>query len=56
MKIHTYKDFNLVRNGTIQFPWNIYKPDGHGYGDWIGYGRTMDSCKADIDDGCFDEE
>jgi len=55
MKVHTYKGYSLVRNGTKENPWNIYKPDGHGYGDWVGYGRTLKDCKSDIDNGCFDK-
>lgn len=54
--IHTYKGFSLVRNGTSDYPWNIYIPDGHGFGNWVGFDRTLNLCKASIDAGAFDED
>ena len=56
MITHEYKGFRLVRNGTSAYPWNIYRISEHGYGNWVGYGNTLKSCKRDIDDGCFEEE
>lgn len=47
--VHEYKGFNIVKTGTRKFPWNIYKNDGVGFGDWVGYGRTLKDCKSDID-------
>lgn len=51
--IHRYKGFNIVKTGTRNYPWNIYKEDGHGYGEWVGFGRTLRDCKSDIDTGCY---
>ena len=54
--VHKYKGYNIVRTGTINYPWNIYKDDGHGYGTWVGCGRTLKECKKDVDEGCFNDE
>lgn len=53
--IHKYKGFNIVRTGTKNNPWNIYKEDGHGFGEWVGYGRTLKECKIDIDNGNYED-
>ena len=47
--IHKYKNYNIVKTGTTEYPWNIYKDTGHGFGDHVGYGKTLSSCKYDID-------
>lgn len=54
--VHKYKGFCIVKTGTPAFPWNIYKPDGHGFGSWVGCGKTLKSCKTDIDNKCFEED
>lgn len=51
--VHKYKGFNIVKTGTKSYPWNIYTDDGHGFGTWIGYGRTLKDCKIDIDYGFY---
>lgn len=53
MMIHKYKGYNLVRNGTRELPWNIYKDGEYGYGDWCGCSYTLKSCKIEIDEGLF---
>lgn len=54
-----YKGYIIERDGTREYPYNVYKPDPkpnfprntiH-----VGFGRTIRSCKADIDEGCFDD-
>jgi len=52
--LHEYKGFNLVKNGTKEYPWNIYKIDGHGFGEHVGFDRTLKACKQAIDSGCFE--
>ena len=52
---YKYKCFNIVKTGTRAYPWNIYKDTGRGYGDNVGYGRTLADCKSDIDAGLFDD-
>lgn len=47
--IHQYKGYNIVKTGIKEYPWNIYKDDGHGFGDHVGYGKTLKDCKSDID-------
>lgn len=51
---HKYKGFNIVRTGTKTNPWNIYKDDGHGFGKWVGFGRTLKECKESINLGWFE--
>lgn len=50
--VHHYKGFRIVRTGTKNTPWNIYKiyPT---HNEWVGYGKTISECKKEIDDGCF---
>ena len=38
-----------MRSGTKEYPYNIYKDDGVGFGNWVGYGKTIKGCKEDID-------
>lgn len=49
---HKYKGFILKKNGYPKTPWNIYNQ----HGVWVGYGYTLKGCKAEIDDGWFDDE
>lgn len=51
LKIHEYKGFTIERDGTKEFPWNVYKNGNH-----VGYGSTIKDCKTIIDDGCCEEE
>lgn len=44
-----YKGYKLAKNGTKNYPWNIYKGN-----EWVGFGATLKQCKFDIDNGCFD--
>lgn len=55
MKEHIYKGFVLVRNGTRECPWNVYKkqPNSAVHGEWLGCGYTFKGCKIDIDIGCY---
>lgn len=51
--IHKYKGYNIVKTGTKDYPWNIYKNTDIGFGDWVGFGKTLKECKTTIDE-CFD--
>ena len=53
--IHPYKGFNIVKTGTSEYPWNIYKDTGRGFGDHVGFEKTIKECKYSIDIGLFDE-
>ena len=53
MKEHNYKGFNIVRNGTKDCPWNIYKDDGYGHGKRVSCDKTIKQCKDSIDNGDF---
>ena len=55
-KVNKYKGFNIVESGIGDYPFNIYKDDGYGFGAHIGRGRTFASCKQDIDEGVFVDE
>ena len=51
--IHKYKGFNIVKTGTPSYPWNVYKEDGHGFGEHVSFGKTLKDCKSDIDNMVF---
>ncbi len=60
---HFYKGFLLEKNGTKDYPWNIYRPDGLcKTGPYAGqmkwrfetFERTMKDCKALIDSGAIE--
>lgn len=57
---HYYKDYEIVKNGTSEFPWNIYAMRRNPYSrrevrTHVGYARTLKDCKHMIDDGIFDD-
>lgn len=52
---HSYKGFTIEKDGTREFPWNIYRDKHIPYqDDHVGFDRTIKCCKAAIDAGCFD--
>jgi hypothetical protein len=58
---HFYKDFQIVNNGTKEYPWNIYAMRYNPYLkrgslEHVGYDKTLRACKRLIDDRCFDDE
>ena len=60
---HYYKGYELRRNGTRAYPWNIYKQrvnpyskDKNGALFHVGFDRTLKACKVAIDAGCYDAD
>ena len=56
---HKYKGYVLIKNGTSKMPWNVYRMKyskflGRDVPEWLGFGKTMKQCKADIDSGCYE--
>ena len=56
---HRYKGYILVRNGTREMPWNVYKERQYihvkaVYREWMGFAETMKQAKADIDSGAYE--
>lgn len=51
--IYEYDEFNIVRTGTKDYPWNIYKNDGVGFGEWVSCGKTIKECANIIEVGIF---
>lgn len=61
LTIHTYKGYDLIKDGSPEVPWNVYKSfveisfitkQSVILREWVGYGRTIKDCKKIIDDGC----
>lgn len=60
LSTHKYKGYELIKNGTREFPWNIYAMRKNPYSQkevrtHVGYARTLNDCKIDIDAGVFDD-
>lgn len=51
-----YKNFIIVKNGTTQYPYNVYSVYEGKRGELVGYERTLRDCKNSIDNGLFDDE
>lgn len=60
---HYYKGYLLERNGTREFPWNIYKTAriiksgiyaGQPLWEWAACDTTMKNCKKLIDEGVLE--
>ena len=50
LTVHIHGDYQVIKNGTREYPWNIYDQKNN----IVGFGRTLCSCIKDIDNGCFD--
>lgn len=58
--VYEYDGYQIVKNGTKDYPYNIYRLNYSNFlGKYVrtpvGYGRTIKSCKADIDSGNLDD-
>ena len=53
--IHSYKGYNFIRNGTKEYPWNVYEDDGQGFGEHITYEKSLKMCKEFVDDLLLNE-
>lgn len=58
---HTYKGLVILRTGTSEYPWNIYRIDfskvlNREIYTHVGYERTLKECRNAIDDGRCTEE
>lgn len=51
---HKYKGYNIVKTGTKEYPFNIYKDTGIGFGDFVGSAPSLKDAKNNIDDGDYD--
>lgn len=51
-----YKNFIIVKNGTTEYPYNIYLTYDNKRAEIVGYDRTLKNCKVSIDNGLFDDE
>ena len=53
---HYYKGYEIEKNGTKKYPWNIYKVEyskalNREYRVNVGFERTFKLCKECIDNG-----
>lgn len=60
-KDHTYKGFLITRNGTRDYPWNIYRMDYSKFlkkevPTHVGFAATLKACRECIDEGLCNEE
>ena len=53
--IHSYKGYNFIKNGTKEYPWNVYEDDGSGFGEHITYEKSLKMCKEFVDELLLNE-
>lgn len=64
LKIHTYKGYDIIKDGSKEMPWNIYKPfqsvsfitkEKITLRRWCGMGTSISQCKSNIDDNALED-